>query len=65
MNDLEDIQKPLSPLEMSELLEACKGCLNTQGVMLLRRLMFEVDLSRNKKCPHQLAKEFGESTESS
>lgn len=42
---------PLSEIEKAALHEACEKGLTAKGMMLLRRLMFELDMLRTYACP--------------
>ena len=41
--DLDELRKPLTPIEKGELAAACASVLKPAGMALLRRLMFESD----------------------
>jgi hypothetical protein len=46
---IEELQKPLSPIEAAELVIAAKKVLTQEGMALLRRLVFAADAVRDQK----------------
>lgn len=46
------LAKPLTEIEKAELLQACTGVLKPDGLMLLRRALFELDLLKTRDRNH-------------
>lgn len=46
--ELDELSKPLTAIEMAKLTTACKDVLTPAGLMLLRRCLFELELSRKQ-----------------
>ena len=45
---MSNITKSLTEIEKAELLLACKKALTVKGILLLRRLMYELDTFKDK-----------------
>lgn len=50
MNEVNQLQEPLSEIEKAALIQAAQMSLNSQGLMLLRRALFQIDRLKEKSC---------------